>query len=59
MKEENIIKQNMNLNYEILKSDAQNNKYLSAPKMSFALSLLNSANPTIGRYSLTRDLGIA
>lgn len=30
--------------------------YLSDPKISLALSLLNSANPVIGRYSLTRDL---
>ena len=32
--------------------------YLSAPSMSLALSLLNSTNPTMGRYSLTRELQI-
>jgi hypothetical protein len=30
--------------------------HLSAPKMSLALSLLKSANPVIGKYSLIRDL---
>jgi len=32
------------------------NIYLSAPKMSLALNLLKSASPTMGRYSLTREL---
>lgn len=33
-------------------------EYLSAPKMSLALNLLNSAIPVVGRCSLKADLKI-